>query len=870
MLGFLPRKSKKWESVHRSGFGRRHGTAMRVRRARFPGLEALEVRITPTTSIWTGAGSDSNWMTGANWSGGMAPQVGFDLDFPAGVTNFNSVDNFPAGTMFGLITIGSPGYALSGNGVTLTGGINASYSSGLSTNTIPTALVGGTVSVAAAGELKLGGVISGSSGLPVLGGGRLDLEAANTFTGLTTISGTGTTVIVDGAIGAVQVNAGSVLGGVGTTGNVTSTAGTISPGDSPGVLNTGSLTLDSNSTFLAELDGTTPGNGTSGYDQVVASGAINLGGARLDASIGGGYTPMAGDQLTIIHNTSGAAITGGFAGLAEGSGVMISGSLFRITYQGGSSHQDVVLTPATTTTTTTLMVSVPTSTYGQTVTFTAQVSDQLGTFPTGTVMFYDGNPSTTGTVIASGPVNAQGTAFGTTSAIGVAGSPHQIFAVFVPSASSTFAGSTSAPGSLTVNPIFLTVSGVVALNKVYDGTTNAMISIISAVLNGVLPGDQVTLSPMGFTASFNTPNAGSGKPVTVMGLSLEGSSASNYALTQPTGLTATIAQAPLVLQANNMTMAAGGPVPTLTFTATGLLGSDTTTTAFTTQPVLTTTATSQSPPGVYPITISGGVAPNYTVTQYIPGSLTVAISAATTTTLISSSNPAVGGQPITFFAHVAAASPVAGSPTGTVTFFANGIAIGSAPVNPATGVASFTTSALNYGATIVFAIYSGDSVFQPSESTPGTQFVTTAGTQVILTAHPVLNRLGRFVAVELVTRVSVPPPGSGVPLGTVTVYLNGTSSGVILGLRNGIAVLKRAPSRILGHFVFARYNGDSKNQPSLSLGQIFTKKSLAHSGGAVIAAATHGRGGTESLEGHASLAPVAAADRRAHRHRKQS
>ena len=98
----------------------------------------------------------------------------------------------------------------------------------------------------------------------------------------------------------------------------------------------------------------------------------------------------------------------------------------------------------------------------------------------------------------------------------------------------------------------------------------------------MINGDQVSLNPLGYTATFNNPNAGSGKPVTVSGLSLLGSAATNYVLTQPTGLTATIAPAPLTLQANNLTMNNGEPVPTLTFTAVGLVGSDTTTSAFTT------------------------------------------------------------------------------------------------------------------------------------------------------------------------------------------------------------------------------------------------------------------------------------------------
>jgi autotransporter-associated beta strand protein len=755
----------------------------------------------------------------------VAPQQGDILVFPAGATNLNAIDDFPAGTSFSSITIGAPGYALSGNALELTGAINANYSSGSSTNSIPMTLDGATASVTTGAELILSGIIAGGAGLNVSGGGTLALAAANSFTGLTSISGSGTTLLVDGAIGAVQVNAGAVLGGHGTVASVTSTGGTISPGDSPGVLNTGSVTLDTNSTFLAELDGNTPGNGTTGYDQVIASGAVNLAGAKLNAAIGGVYTPAVGDQLTIIHNTSGQAISGGFAGLPEGAGFNISGSLFRITYQGGSSHQDVVLTPVAATTTTTLIVSPQTSRYNELVVFTATVTGSLAV-PTGTVRFYDGNPSTGGTVVASGPVDSQGMATGSTSTIGVAGSPHQIFAVYVPDALSTYGGSTSAPASLTITPITLTVTGVTAQNKIYDGTTTASIDTSSAVLVGVVNGDQVSINSTEATASFNTPGAGIGKPVTVTGLTLQGSGATNYVLAQPSGLTATIAPAPLTLSADNKTMLQGTAVPTLTFTASGLVGADTTTTAFTTQPVLTTTATSASPPGVYPITISGGVAPNYTITGYVPGTLAVVNSLDTVTTLASSSNPAVGGQAVTFTAFVKPVSPSAGTPTGTVTFFANGIAIGAATLNPATGTASITTSTLGFGATTVFAVYSGDSVFHGSQSTPGTQFVTTAGTEPIVTARAVKDRRGRLVAVDLVVQVLVTPPGSGVPTGSVTIYLNGSKNGIRVALNNGKVVLRRAPGSVLNHFVFARYNGFGSLQPSVSLSKVISRKNL--------------------------------------------
>jgi endonuclease/exonuclease/phosphatase family metal-dependent hydrolase len=89
----------------------------------------------------------------------------------------------------------------------------------------------------------------------------------------------------------------------------------------------------------------------------------------------------------------------------------------------------------------------------------------------------------------------------------------------------------------TVNPKALTVTGSTAQNKVYDGTTAA--TITGASLVGVIGADNVTLSGGG---SFNDKNVGTNKPVTAAFI-LGGSDASNYILTQPTGLQADITPA---------------------------------------------------------------------------------------------------------------------------------------------------------------------------------------------------------------------------------------------------------------------------------------------------------------------------------------
>jgi RHS repeat-associated protein len=100
---------------------------------------------------------------------------------------------------------------------------------------------------------------------------------------------------------------------------------------------------------------------------------------------------------------------------------------------------------------------------------------------------------------------------------------------------------TAATVSSPVAKLGLTVSGVTALNKVYDGTTLAILSG-TPVLNGVLSGDiaNVTLVTTSATVSFADAAIGTGKIVTVTGYTLNGSTSGNYDFTHPLGLTANI------------------------------------------------------------------------------------------------------------------------------------------------------------------------------------------------------------------------------------------------------------------------------------------------------------------------------------------
>ena len=89
----------------------------------------------------------------------------------------------------------------------------------------------------------------------------------------------------------------------------------------------------------------------------------------------------------------------------------------------------------------------------------------------------------------------------------------------------------------------VTVSGITAQNKVYDGTDTA--ELTGGTLVGVTEGDNVQLDMTGVTAKFADKAVGTNKAVTVTGsFRLTGEDAYKYTLTQPTsaelGLTASI------------------------------------------------------------------------------------------------------------------------------------------------------------------------------------------------------------------------------------------------------------------------------------------------------------------------------------------
>jgi len=108
---------------------------------------------------------------------------------------------------------------------------------------------------------------------------------------------------------------------------------------------------------------------------------------------------------------------------------------------------------------------------------------------------------------------------------------------------------------LQVNPRPVTITGLSAVDKVYDGTTTATVSGMENIPE-LIHGDDVTA--VRGTASFEDAEVGDGKTVTFSGWYLTGAAAGNYILSaQPASVTANIT-APIPASIMDMVQLTGG------------------------------------------------------------------------------------------------------------------------------------------------------------------------------------------------------------------------------------------------------------------------------------------------------------------------
>ena len=170
----------------------------------------------------------------------------------------------------------------------------------------------------------------------------------------------------------------------------------------------------------------------------------------------------------------------------------------------------------------------------------------------------------------------------------------------------------------------------------YSGSVS--LSVIGGLPSGAIASFNPTTVSAGSSTSTLTVTTGSSTPTGTYTLGISGTDGT-LANTTSAALTVASSVTAVTITANNQTMTQGGAVPSpLTYTVSPKV-------ALTTGPVCTTTATSSSAAGTYPVTCSGAVATGDTFT-YVAGTLTVTTSAPATMTITATSQTMTYGASV--------------------------------------------------------------------------------------------------------------------------------------------------------------------------------------------------------------------------------
>ena len=178
----------------------------------------------------------------------------------------------------------------------------------------------------------------------------------------------------------------------------------------------------------------------------------------------------------------------------------------------------------------------------------------------------------------------------------------------------TLTGNTTA--DFVITPKTVTVSGITANDKVYNGTTNATLDCSKVVLDGILENDTLTVTA---TGTLESADVGEQK-VTISDLTLGGNSANNYVLAESGNQTetiATITAKEVTVTPDNKSKVYEEKDPKLTYIVSGVLSGETLT-------GITLTRAEGENAGEYDITgtADAGANPNYDVT-FAKGTFTI-------------------------------------------------------------------------------------------------------------------------------------------------------------------------------------------------------------------------------------------------------
>ncbi len=632
------------------------------------------------------------------------------------------------------------------------------------------------------------GSVTFMDGAATLGTGTLDVSGQASFT-TTALSVTGhsITAVYGGDVDFTTSNSTVLTQTVDQAGTTTTLLSSVNPS-----------VFGQPVTFTATVAAVSPGAGLPTGSVTFMDGATTLGTGTLDASGQANFT-------TAALSVAGHSITAIYGGDVDFV---------------ASTSPALTQTVDQASTTTTLLSSVNPSVFGQSVTFTATVaavSPGVG-LPTGSVTFMDG-----ATTLGTGTLDAGGQASFTTTALSVAG--HSITAVY--GSDFNFVTSTSSALTQTVNQGSTATTLLASVNPSVFGQSVTFTATVAAVSPGVgLPTGSVTFMDGATTLGTGTLDAGGQASFTTTALSVAGHSITavyggdfNFVTSTSSTLTQTVNQASttttllssvspsvfgqsVTFTATVAAVSPGAGLPTGSVTfMDGATTLGTGTLDASGQTNFTTAALSVAG---HSITVVYGGDVNFTTSTSTL--LTQAIDqASTTTTLLSSVNPSVFGQSVTFTATVVAVSPGVGLPTGSVTFIDGATMLGMGTLD-AGGQASFTTAALSVAGHSITAVYGGDFNFVTSTSSALTQTVNQASTTTTLLSSVNPSVFGQ--SVTFTATVAAVSPGVGLPTGSVTFMDRATTLGTGTLDASGQASFTTTALSVAGHTITAIYAGD--------------------------------------------------------------
>ena len=468
--------------------------------------------------------------------------------------------------------------------------------------------------------------------------------------------------------------------------------------------------------------------------------------------------------------------------------------------------------------------------FGQSVTFTANVSDADGSAPVngGTVSFYAG-----GVLLGTSATVAGGVATLTTAAM-PEGPTNAVTAIY--SGSANFTGNTGGLTNFAVNPAGTSLSITSAAPISGFGQAVAFTATLAvagpsgaAVNSGVVSFYDGTIDVAHLLGTSNTVTAGKAtfttgalSRATHSIIAVYNDTLGDFGASQSAPLTQIVRGAATVSVTASSGTTVVGQAVTYTITVTGAGG--------------TPSGTVQLMNGAAalgsPATLSGGratitlssadVQSDFAIganplsvsylgdTSFAPGSAAVnqQVNAAGTTTLLSPTAASTYGQAVTFTALVSVNSPLPAParcfpPGGTVLFKNGAGTLGTGTLNAA-GIATLTTAGtqLPVGSSSITAIYVGSTLFTGSASAAHAQTVTAAHTTTTVASSA---PAGSTYSQNVTFTASVAAVG-----GSVSFYSGAAVAANLLGsapLSGGVAIFGTAALNVANHTITAVYSG---------------------------------------------------------------